>query len=143
MLLDGGKIEMKKLLLVGLIILFISSLNILFAKSGVGAEAIVTWQAGSESDLAGYRVYWGSASRGSAIAVSDFNYGNTQDVGTQTSHIITNLIEGQTVYGAVTAYDTSNNESLYSNEASAFIADVTSPGVPQGVQIIITININP
>jgi hypothetical protein len=69
----------------------------------------LAWDANTESDLGGYKVYYGTASR---------TYGTPIDVGNVTSHKAEGLTIGQTYYFAVTAYDTSNNESDYSNEAS-------------------------
>jgi hypothetical protein len=57
-------------------------------------------------DLAGYKVYFGTESR---------KYTASYDVKNVTSYNIDNLPEGQ-YYCAVTAYDTSGNESKYSKE---------------------------
>jgi len=61
------------------------------------------------TDLAGYKVYFGITSQ---------NYSHTMDVGNVTVYTVGNLTEGLVYYFAVTAYDTSGNESEYSNEAS-------------------------
>ncbi|MEO0228295.1 MAG: FG-GAP-like repeat-containing protein [candidate division WOR-3 bacterium] len=58
-------------------------------------------------DLAGYKVYYGHASR---------NYGPPIDVGNVTTYLLTNIDPKQIYFFAVTAYDTSNNESEFSNE---------------------------
>ncbi|MBN1672562.1 MAG: fibronectin type III domain-containing protein [Kiritimatiellae bacterium] len=82
------------------------------------ATAIATWDPNSESDLAGYRLYWGPASRGSATNVTQFSYPNQQQTGVSTNPTATvsGLLASTTYYFAVTAFDTSNNESLYSLE---------------------------
>lgn len=61
------------------------------------------------SDLAGYRVYYGTASG---------NYTTTVDVSdpAATSAQIDGLTPNTTYYFAVTAYDSSGNESSFSNE---------------------------
>ncbi len=64
------------------------------------------------TDLAGYRVYYGTTSR---------DYNNYIDVGNVTTYQISNLTDGQTYYFAATSYDTSGNESIYSNEINKFI----------------------
>lgn len=69
---------------------------------------IITWNANTEADLQGYRVYYGNASR---------NYHTQQDVGNVTQWTIDNLSENVPYYFAVTAYDTAGNESGYSDEA--------------------------
>jgi hypothetical protein len=60
------------------------------------------------SDLAGYRVYYGTSSH---------NYSKSSDVGSATTYKATNLQVGVPYYFAVTAYDQLGNESKYSNEA--------------------------
>ena len=87
---------------------------------GFAASILVSWNANSEDDLAGYKIYYGTASR---------SYGSGLDVGNATSYRFNDVLPGRTYYVAVTAYDTSNNESGYSQEASITIAsaDVTPP----------------
>ena len=58
------------------------------------------------NDLAGYKIYYG---------VSSGNYSVVIDAGNVSSYDISNLPAG-TYYFAITAYDTSYNESTYSNE---------------------------
>lgn len=79
----------------------------------------VSWDANTvDSDLAGYKVYYGTTSR---------TYSGVVDVGNITSYILNNLDECTTYYFAVTAYDTSGNESAYSIEVSEFMPDKTPP----------------
>jgi hypothetical protein len=61
----------------------------------------------SLNDLAGYQVYYGLAPRFYDVAV---------DVGLATSAVLSDLEAGRTYYFAVTAYDTSGNESVFSTE---------------------------
>ena len=56
------------------------------------------------TDLAGYKVYHGFASR---------SYNVTIDVGLTTSAVLSDLQDGRTYYFAVTAYDTSGNQSVF------------------------------
>lgn len=72
----------------------------------------VSWNANTESDLTGYRVHIGNTAG---------NYTSCTDVGKATSYRINNVTQGQTYYIALTAYDTSGNESGYSQEVHAFI----------------------
>jgi hypothetical protein len=74
----------------------------------------ITWDApktntdGSPAMVAGYNIYVGTAS-GFYTAVSD--------VGNVTSHTVSDLsLTERTYYIAITAYDTSGNESDFSNE---------------------------
>ena len=64
---------------------------------------------GTDFNLAGYRVYLGTASR---------TYGTSINVSNVPTYTLTGLTPGQTYYIAVTANDTSGNESTYSNEVS-------------------------
>ncbi len=73
------------------------------------AQATLSWNPNSESDLAGYKVYYGNSSG---------SYSSSIDAGNQTSYTISNLVEGEIYFFAATAYDFSGNESGYSNEVS-------------------------
>ena len=97
---------------------------IIFAIPGlaIAGSATLHWQPNTESDLAGYRIYYGTSSR---------SYGPYISVGKNTtSYTLNNLTEGQTYYFAVTAVDTSGNESAYSQEVSKTIASETTSSIP-------------
>ena len=99
-----------------------------FAVFCNAATVQVTWLENSEQDLAGYKVYYGTQSGEYSEAI------NTTD----TSQLLTLTPDiGATYYFAVTAYDTSGNESDYSEEVSLFVGDGTAPGKVQGVKAII------
>ena len=85
----------------------------------VVAEDSVTvrWDANSESDLAGYRIYYGSASR---------SYSDSITVGLTTSYVL-NLSPNKVYFLAVKAYDQSDNLSEFSNE----VVLSTSPVQPE------------
>ena len=68
---------------------------------------ILAWDPNAEVGLAGYKVHYG---------ISSENYNTTIDVGNQTTYNISELVSSGTYYFAVTAYDISGNESVYSNE---------------------------
>jgi hypothetical protein len=89
---------------------------------------MVNWNANVETDLAGYKIYYGTHS---------LTYNQTIDVGNTTQYKLENLLEGQTYYVVVTAYDTSGNESLPSSEASAKVgySRVLITSVAQGVKL--------
>jgi len=67
----------------------------------------LAWDANTEPDLAGYKIYYGTASG---------VYGTPIDVGNVTAYTLTGLTEGVTYYLAATAYDTDANESDFSQE---------------------------
>ena len=89
----------------------------------------VNWNPNTEEDLAGYRLYVGTASG---------QYGEPVDVGNVTEHVMEITPQhGATYYFALTAYDTSGNESGYSAEASCFVPDGRAPEKPTGLKAII------
>jgi hypothetical protein len=68
------------------------------------------WDPNSEADLAGYRVHYGTSSG------EDTNF---VDVGLTTTYRLDNLLEEIPFYIALTAYDSANNESDFSEEVSS------------------------
>jgi hypothetical protein len=71
--------------------------------------ASLSWDPDSSTNLAGYKVYMGTASGA---------YGTSFNVGNVTSYSVSNLPLGTTYFFVVTAYNTSGVESLPSNEVS-------------------------
>jgi len=100
------------------IVTLLTLFSLAYTAPALGGDAIVSWDANTEPELAGYKLYYGTASR---------SYGIPIDIGNQTTYTVTGLGPG-TYYFAVTAYDTSGNETSFSNEGSKTFAD-TSPGV--------------
>jgi PKD repeat protein len=81
------------------------------------AQLQLTWNAPSTNtdntpltDLAGYRLYYGEQSG---------IYTQNIDVGNLTTYMLAGLNGGQTYYFVMTAYDTSENESAFSDETNA------------------------
>lgn len=118
-----SKSKQKKLYygLLFCLILFFHS-NILFA-----ASVVLSWDPPSTNadgtpldDLAGYNIYYGTASR---------NYSASINAGDVLNYQVNNLSTGVTYYFTTTAYDTSGNESGYSNEISKTfsVPDTTAP----------------
>jgi hypothetical protein len=93
-------------------------------------QVLVSWTAPTTSadgtplrDLGGYRLHYGTASR---------HYSAHVDTGPVPSAALSGLLEGQMYSFAAKAYDTSGNESQYSQEARATIpasTDTTPPTV--------------
>jgi hypothetical protein len=81
-----------------------------------------SWNANTEPDLAGYKIYYGESSG---------NYSTSINVGKVTLYTINQLKEGVDYYFVITAYDTAGNESDYSAEVSGKIpvVDSTPPAV--------------
>ena len=73
------------------------------------ASVTVSWSANTESDLAGYKVYYGTSSG---------NYTTSIYVGNVTTYTVNGLSTGRTYYFAVSAFDKSGNESQKSTAGS-------------------------
>jgi len=128
---DWGSINMKRAQPIGSLLVLItalcvagcggggtSSVGSMGGGSGGGATGFVTltWQQPATntdgtpiSDLAGYRVHYGT---------TPGDYSNVVDVGNTTSCTINQLPIGTTNYFTVTAYNSYGNESSFSNEVS-------------------------
>ena len=108
--------KMKRLLII---------LCLFFATTLVAQDYIhLTWFENSEPDLAGYKVYYG---------INPGVYSNTVDVKLQDWALFdyNNFSKFQNYYFAVTAYDSTGNESNFSTEVllQAAVQD-TIPPVP-------------
>ena len=87
--------------------LFILLMLLLVPAFAFAGDMTFAWDANTEPDLAGYKVHWGLSS---VIPFTD-----EIDVGNVLTYQLTDLVEGTTYFFAVTAYDTDDNESAYSN----------------------------
>lgn len=84
--------------------------------AAMAGNVSLQWDANTESDLAGYKVYYGTASG---------QYGTPITIGLTTTYTISNLPAG-TYYFAVTAYNSSGLESGFSNEVSAAVSGTST-----------------
>jgi len=82
---------------------------LILTQSVLASQIKLAWDPNEEADLAGYKVYFGTASGA---------YGPPIDVGNITKFTLPGFSPGHIYYFAVTAYDTSDNESGFSNEVS-------------------------
>ena len=92
-------------------------------SAAYAASVDLEWDPNTEPELAGYKIYWGTASG---------NYTSSKDAGKTPTCTVTGLDEGKTYYFAATAYDGSSNESGYSNQISYKVpfSDSDGDGVP-------------
>jgi hypothetical protein len=98
---DGLKIKIPFLLLL-----------MLWVPSAFSQTIEINWNAGSEPDLAGYKLYYGTQSR---------RYKYCVEVGMRTHYTLISLPEPGDYYFSVTTVDTAGNESRFSQES--FLAD--------------------
>lgn len=97
------RISARLSLFVVLAVLFLVPL----AETAHSATVTLAWDPNPEPTVAGYRLYLGT---------SPGYYTSSVDVAAATRATVSSLIEGVTYYMAVTAYDTSGNQSGYSDE---------------------------
>lgn len=79
------------------------------AVTDPGGTIKLAWDSNTDADVAGYKIHYGTATG---------TYDHVIDVGNVTAYHLTGLKQGQTYFIVVTAYNTSNQESDYSNEVS-------------------------
>jgi hypothetical protein len=73
--------------------------------------ATLVWDAVMNSNLAGYRIYYGTSA-----GTYDQPLGLGLEVGNVATFTVTGLSSGKRYYFAATAVDVANNESAFSNE---------------------------
>jgi len=81
----------------------------------------LTWSPSTNSNVAGYNIYYGVASQ---------SYTTTINVGNVTNATISGLIPGVTYYFSATTYDSLGEQSGFSNETS-----YTVPAAPSNTQM--------
>ena len=90
--------------------------------------ATVSWNPNMESDLSGYKIYYGTAS---ATYTQVQNVALTSTPSTP-SLTLNSLTDGETYFFAVTAYDLNGNESTFSGEVWKVIGTGTTGGGSSG-----------
>lgn len=106
-------------------ILFLSGFLLFVSiQSAFAGSATLSWNANTESDLAGYKIYYGTFTRtGTDPKVCGMcGYSASTTVSSAiTTYTFNNLTDGLTYYFSVSARDASNNESSFSGEVSKII----------------------
>jgi len=99
--------------------------------SAATSSVSFAWNANTEPDLAGYRLWQGAAVGGPYSAVLT--------VGKVQTATLNGVVDG-THYFVLTAYDTMGNESGYSNEVWKKF-DTVKPGGPTGLVITVVVTV--
>jgi len=102
--------------MVSLVCLFLCPARLLALDEDVTVK--VTWDANSEQDLAGYRLYWGTSDRGTAADAAQFSY-DTNKLATVSSTpgtTVDGLGSNILYYFALTAFNSNQVESLFSDQ---------------------------
>jgi fibronectin type 3 domain-containing protein len=109
---------------------FLSLASVLFFSvlSAQGATITFLWDANTEPDLAGYKLYQGTKT-------GDYAAATPVELGNVTTHKLEDIADGQHFF-VVTAVDADGNESGFSNEVTVTI-DTIGPGAPQNFKITI------
>jgi hypothetical protein len=115
------------LVLSGLLTLLFVILSLLVPAAHAG-DVTVAWDANPEPEVAGYKIYFGT---------TPGSYTVSMNAGNITSMVISGLEAGVTYYFAAVAYDSSGNESGFSNEISYVVptgasADTSPSGSGSG-----------
>ena len=93
-----------------LYVLLFGGLVVTTPSSVLGTQSVtLAWNAVTNANVAGYKIYYGSASR---------NYTNITSVGNVTNATIPGFTQGATYYFAATTLSASGLESSYSSEIS-------------------------
>jgi hypothetical protein len=94
------------------------------------AQLDLAWDPNSEQDLAGYKIYYGISKGG------PYNSPGSPRIitGNIPHYTLDGLTPGQTYYMVATAFDTSANESVYSNEVNGIGTEdtISTPKTPKG-----------
>ena len=111
-----------------------------FIASSYAMDVTLAWDANTEPDLDGYKVYYKTGSPGPAYNGTGATEGNSPiDEGNVTQFTLQNLSDSETYYYVVTAYDNEVPplESSYSNEVQTSSAsDATAPLISNDVHPI-------
>jgi Immunoglobulin domain len=93
-----------------LVLFLLSGLTMLLPVSALATQSVTFgWELSTDSNVAGYNIYYGTVSH---------VYDNKVSVGNVATATISGLVEGATYYFAATTYDALNQESLLSDEIS-------------------------
>jgi len=114
----------KKLFLIGIVVIILVFLGLrIYPMTG---KATLSWRPNTETDLAGYKIYYGTLARTGDCPPG--GYSDKLDLGKTAiaespSYIINNLEIGRTYYFSITSYDNSGKESCFSGEVKKTIGN--------------------
>lgn len=111
-----------------------------WASLGLATDATLTWNANTESDLAGYRIYFapqGCTVQGPLAPLMVGSPAAPAQVGKVTvyKHVGLPVMDG-TLCWEITAFDTSGNESMHSARVSKAV-NMVPPVAPTGLDAVI------
>ena len=123
----GSRSRPGVLRLAGFLGIFLLTMAICPGANAV-QSAFLSWNASTDPTVIGYNIYYGGESG---------VYTNEISVSNVTSAVIPGLVEGATYYFVVTAYDSFDDESLFSNEAGYLVpsSGSSNPPPPPGAKL--------
>jgi hypothetical protein len=109
----------KKIFLISVIIILIAIIfwQLFLRDIDVTGKANLSWNAASEADVTGYKIYYGTQKR-KGDCPKDGGYKQQVDVKNVTSYQLENLKDSSTYYFSVTSYNSGGKESCFSQEMS-------------------------
>jgi uncharacterized membrane protein YgcG len=102
-------------------------LSVAFSLPAFAADVTLAWDPNSESDLEGYGVYFSQNDPGPPYNLSGYVALSDLSTPSAPTFTVTGLENGGRYHFAVTAYDTSGNESSFSISICADVGDVITP----------------
>lgn len=127
---------MKKLLFVFTALSFLALTATMLPMAAGAAEVTLAWDANTETDLAGYNIYYDTDASGEPYDGTGIDQGDSRipvpladlDDPAAPTIKLTGLVDG-TYRFAATAYDSNGNESGFSNEVE-YTVDERAPDAP-------------
>jgi hypothetical protein len=101
--------------------IFCVGICFLVSQFSVSADDLtLTWNASADTNVTGYKIYYGTVSQ---------VYTNWLDAGNTTNFVVSGLVAGTTYFFAATTYDALGDESDFSAEISEQIIETNSTSV--------------
>ena len=108
------------------VILLFAFLFFFAVTQSYALDVTLEWDPNTEPDLDGYKVYYKTGSSGPPYSGKGATEGDSPiDIGNVTTYSLHGLTDGITYFFVVTAYDTEDLESDYSNEVNT--SSITPP----------------
>lgn len=105
---------------------------LMFVGTALAGDIKIAWDANTETDLAGYNVYYGTVARtGVDPKVCNMcGYIAKVPLAKVVTYTLTGLTVGTTYWISLTAFNTSGVESIFSNEVNGPAKNYVAPGAP-------------
>jgi hypothetical protein len=101
--------------------------SLLWSASAFSADVTLAWDPNGETDLEGYGVYYHKNTPGPPYDLAGYITLAELNNSSDPSFVVSGLEKGARYYFAVTAYDTAENESSFSNAVCADVGDSITP----------------